>query len=355
MNKCGAVKGFLAVGLAVCISLFAAGTAKAQNGLGQAAGYNLYVLGNYSASGTDTEGAVAVGGNFNFTAYTVNSALTNGNLGLVVGGTATGSGGTINGNIDATTLSYSDPTVNGGINANSVSLSSYGTVSGNVTYFTSDNNGTTTVSGNVSKGAGPFTLPINFATTNTLLKNNSSQWGAAASTGTTVDAYNTITLTGTSNTLNIFNVTQAQIDSTNNVVINAPAGSTVVVNIAGTNDTWGGGITLNGVSESDVIYNFYQASNLTISGIAVDGSVMAPNAAINFVSGTMNGTVIAGSLSGNGQINFANSISNNDLFAGNLSLLLVPEPAQATTLALGVFFLAGLLLYKRNKRQSTNV
>ncbi|MDH7606113.1 MAG: choice-of-anchor A family protein, partial [Melioribacter sp.] len=78
----------------------------------------------------------------------------------------------------------------------------------------------------------------------------------------------------------------------------------------GTNVSWTGGLTVNGTSITNVLYNFYQATQLTIQGIDIRGSLLAPFADVNFVSGVINGQMICKSLSGMGQMNLAQFIGN---------------------------------------------
>jgi choice-of-anchor A domain-containing protein len=323
----------------------------AQGALGDASNYNLYVLGNYNTSGSDTEGAVAVGGDFTFTAYSVNQMVSNGNIGLVVGGTLNGTGSTVKGNVDANTVNWTNPSVDGSINSNATTLNAYGTVSGNVTYSTTYNNPTVTVSGIVTKTPSAVTLPINFASTNAALLSDSSAWGGKTANGTTVDSYGTLNLTGTSNTLNVFDVNGSDLSSAYGINITAPPGSTVLVNVSGTSDAWGGGVSINGVSENDVIYNFYQATSLNIAGVGIDGSLLAPSATVAFNNGHIDGSLIAGNLTGNGQINYSDTMTD-DLFSGALASFTVPEPAQTVTLAFGIFALTGLILLRRKKSEA---
>ena len=68
--------------------------------------------------------------------------------------------------------------------------------------------------------------------------------------------------------------------------------------------TWTGGLVVNGTAISNVLFNFYQATSLTIQGIDITGSVLAPFAAVNFISGVQNGQMICKSLIGMGQFNY---------------------------------------------------
>ena len=65
----------------------------------------------------------------------------------------------------------------------------------------------------------------------------------------------------------------------------------MLVNVDGTSDSMQNfGISVNGTTREKVLFNFSQATSLSISGIAVQGSILAPRAAVNFGNGTVNGT-----------------------------------------------------------------
>jgi choice-of-anchor A domain-containing protein len=142
----------------------------------------------------------------------------------------------------------------------------------------------------------------------TYLKNISNFWAGKAANGTTdVKPWGQIILTGTNIGTNYFNVTSTALANTNSLVINAPAGSTAIISVTGSAPyrMQYMGISLQGgINRQHIIYNFPTATTLTVSGVAVEGSLFAPNATVNFTNGTMNGTLVAGSLTDqNGQYN----------------------------------------------------
>jgi len=51
-------------------------------------------------------------------------------------------------------------------------------------------------------------------------------------------------------------------------------------------------LVVNGTAISNVLYNFYQATALKIQGINVRGTILAPFAAVNFVTGVQDGQMI---------------------------------------------------------------
>jgi hypothetical protein len=73
-----------------------------------------------------------------------------------------------------------------------------------------------------------------------------------------------------------------------------PTCSTVLVNTDGTvNDFDNLGINNDSTgitTKRKVLYNFHQATSLSISGISVQGSILAPHAAATFGNGNIEGT-----------------------------------------------------------------
>jgi choice-of-anchor A domain-containing protein len=320
--------------------------------LGAASNYNVYVLSNDSQTYTDSEGAVAVGGNATFTDYTVGQSLSSGSAyNLVVGGNLTDTYASVEGSVYGGSINWVDPSITGNVSGNTVTFTGYGTVGGSVDYGSSYSNSNTGVSGTTSHS--PVASPVNFGTTNQQLLNTSNAWGNLAATGSTSVSYSTLTLTGNSDSLNIFDVTSSELSSATDFVVNAPNGSTVIVNISGTSATWGGGLNLNGVGNNEVIYNFYQATTLNLQGIGIEGSVLAPLAAVDFSSGQINGGLIAGSLSGQGQEN--NGVAGDAaLFtgsvpSGSLGVPAVPEGSGSAAMLIGTLCLASFIA-KRNRK-----
>jgi len=260
--------------------------------LGAASDYNVFVFGNFTSSGSDTEGRLAVGGNANLTNYSVGTSLsaTGGNT-LVVGQALTFNSGQVNkGNA---------------VYGTTVSTSNFGIPNGSV------------IQGS----------PIDFAAAQSQLTSLSGQLAGLSSNGTFTDYYGTLQFVGSDAALNTFTVTAPSVNSANGVQINAPANSTVVINISGNNINFDYmGISISNTDKQHVIYNFYEATVLNIAGISVQGSILAPFAAVNFSNGNVEGTLIAASVSGQGEY-------HNYKFLGTLP---VPEPSSAALIGLSL-------------------
>jgi choice-of-anchor A domain-containing protein len=158
-----------------------------------------------------------------------------------------------------------------------------------------------------------------------------------------VNYYGTLQFVGTNANLNTFVVQAADFNSANGIQIDAPTGSTVVINVAGLNVNFQNlGINftnLNGdatgaTDKTHVVYNFYQAQTLGISGISVQGSVLAPLANVTFSNGNIEGNLVAGNLTGSGE-------THDYPFVGTLP---IPEPSS---LALVAATFGGFLMRRR--------
>jgi choice-of-anchor A domain-containing protein len=247
--------------------------------LGPASDFAVFMLGDMTST-SDSEGRVAVAGNANLTNFGVGDHLTNSHGtrdDLIVGGTLTMNGGQVfNGN------------------------AAYG-VAANVTNVGFPN-------GTLYKGDPPPNFPrpapnnVDFAAAGPFLRSLSQNLAAQPANGTTNIAFGGITLDGSNSSLNVFRLSGSALASANSFTVKAPAGSTVVVNIDGTADQMQNfGFSIQGTTRDKVLYNFYQATTLRMSSIGVQGTVLAPLAAIDFQNGQIEGSLIGASLSATGE------------------------------------------------------
>jgi choice-of-anchor A domain-containing protein len=145
--------------------------------------------------------------------------------------------------------------------------------------------------------------------------------------------WSTLTLAGTNTSLDIFDITASMLQSASTITINAPTSAEVLINVSGTSATLSNaGFSGSFNSDANTLFNFYQATSLNISGISVDGSILAPLANVSFNSGQLNGELIAASLTGcgelhedtfNSQVPSPSSVSDSFSTAGLLGALLV--------------------------------
>jgi choice-of-anchor A domain-containing protein len=274
--------------------------------------YNLLVFGDVNGFNSDVEGAVAVGGDATLVNYSVGLMASSSDTNLVVGGNLTATNGTTYGDAEVGgTASYTGWTTTGVAQSSDTSL------------------------------------PIDFAAEEARLTTLSTYLSTLTQSGTVTDEWGMLTLDATAG-FNVFNIDTATYAGTNTLRINASADSTVVVNIAGSTQTlqYMGMSLSGGISESNIIYNFYEADQLTIAGIGVLGSVLAPTANVLGSSGVILGQLVAANFSGE---NGSTIQINNYGFDGDLpNPTGVPEPANWALMILG-FGASGAML-RRNRR-----
>src|SRR6185312_2448827 len=105
--------------------------------------------------------------------------------------------------------------------------------------------------------------------------------------------------------IQVFDVSATDLANSSNIVVTGvDPSATLIVNVHGTTVSMHGGMdSFFAAHNNHVLFNFIDATSLTFSGIGMEGSVLAPNAAINGQSGVIWGQVIGSSWSGNMQIN----------------------------------------------------
>ncbi|MFP4440880.1 MAG: choice-of-anchor A family protein, partial [Chloroflexaceae bacterium] len=238
---------------------------------GGATGFNLFILGDLQQQYTDTEGRLAVGGNATLTGYGVGRALpaaADATDTLIVGGHLTYT----HGQVYHGQVAYGD-----GAELTSVTLLT---------------------------GAARQDRPLDFADAAADLQARSAAWAALPATGTTqVTDWGAITLAGSDPQRNVFTLAGADLARATSLTIRVPAGATALVNIAGTTHQMQHfGIFLEGVDREQVVYHFPDSEHLTLAGIGVLGSIVAPNAAISFPQGNLDGLLIGASLDGGGEL-----------------------------------------------------
>jgi choice-of-anchor A domain-containing protein len=240
---------------------------------------NVIVFKDASPTGADTEGRMWVGGDLTITGgYAVNTTNITSlksscdEWGLVVGGNITG-----------------DPIVSAGKAAYG------GTFKGNASMHSN--------CGIVHQ------TPVDFAAVETKLTGYSLAFKDYPTNGTSTITYGQMVLTGTDKTLNVFDITAAQINSITSMKFVVPTTSTVIVNISGKAVNWPGGsfILPDGgqackANNSEwchrILYNMYEAESVTINGIGIQGSILAPLATFNGLGGNVDGQVIVKNLKG---------------------------------------------------------
>jgi choice-of-anchor A domain-containing protein len=244
--------------------------------LGVARDFNAFIFEDMNASTSDVEGRVAVGGDASFYAYGIGDKLPN-------------SHGTRDDLIVGEDLDFT-----------------YGQVfGGNIVYgSTADLVGVGIPNGTARQATGV----VNFAAAESALTTMSNVLGAEAPNGSNRFSHSNLILRGIHPELNIFTVTADQLAETKSISVFVRRGSTAVINVYGDAVSIQNlGLRLRGVDCSNVLWNFPEADALTISGVGLRGSLLAPTAHLDFNNGQIQGTVITNSMTGNGQFNLCTS------------------------------------------------
>ncbi|MDC0713401.1 DUF5011 domain-containing protein [Stigmatella sp. ncwal1] len=229
--------------------------------------YNVFLTEDYTL-GTDVEGRVAAGGNISMTNFSVGWNLPAYDTApvLVAGGNLTLSQGGV----------WGDAAYGSTYKAN------------NVTY----------VRGSPSQGS-----PVDFATRASQVRTLSSQLASLpANSLTRRESWGGLMLTGSSPHVNVFNVNASDFTGTVLLSIDAPTGSLAVINIRGASATLSGGHSFSGgIDQRGVLFNFVDATSINANRYSLWGTLLAPNAHVNFTNGSFDGGLYAKSLSGNAE------------------------------------------------------
>lgn len=248
--------------------------------LGVAKNYNLFVLNDYTAPSSDTEGKVAVGNDCRIGNYSVGDRLQNSN-----------------GTEDVLVVGHNLYFTSGRVYNGNVVYGNYAEV--------------TPYLATITEGALRKDTVIDFPAASAYLLNLSSQFAAYGTNGSAGLQYGKLSLVGSNPSLNVFKIWADTLSMANDFEISVPNGASALVNIFGSYANWKGGLNVYGTPYSNVLYNFVEADSITISNIDVRGSILAPRSDVNFISGVQNGQMVAKNAKGKGQYNLV-------LFRGNI-------------------------------------
>jgi choice-of-anchor A domain-containing protein len=297
-------------------------------------GYNVLIFNSFSASNSDSNVPIAIGGNAATTNYafdqSLNSAVT-GNYGTVVGGNLTMTGG------------------------NGPSPVTYVAGSANLTN-TSCNTGCVQTGG---------TSPVNFSLLQTQMLNESWYLAEMVTNGTVALQNGGLVFNAATpnRSLYIFSIDASQLTTGYTYLDFVGTGNaTVVVNVSGSipdgSSIVNGGF--QGANGSNVLFNFYNASQVTVSSF--DASVVAPFATVYGNPGQFDGTLVAENFVGGIS---ADEFHSDDTFTGTLPTdpnlnapppgsipTPAPEPGAAYLLAGGILVVLGLIRFRRGEDES---
>lgn len=269
--------------------------------LGVASDFNVFVLENFTSQASSIEGRLAVGSNLNIKSFNIGENLAGANVidSVIVGGNVTFSSGR---------LYYGSLKAAGAASVSSI------------------------VRSNLSPDQlihGYSVLPVNFENEAGYLQQLSGNLVKLSATGSAVLQSTNYELKGDcTSSLQLFNLDAVTLAKARTYSLNCiPNGATVVFNVAGENITMQ---NLNMQSLTDirdkVLFNFPQAKKITLTSVAIAGSVLAPYAEITQPTGVVEGQVIAKSwLSGVSKV----VVIRNHLFSGDLSAAWVSSTNNA--------------------------
>ncbi|MBN2738731.1 MAG: choice-of-anchor A family protein [Spirochaetales bacterium] len=239
--------------------------------LGVAANYTLFLKDSLVQSYVDSLGMIAAGGNVSLMDYGVALNTTANNVdSLVAGGRLDFQRGTV--------------------------------YHGNVVYGVPGVLNFTLLNGTRRQGQS-----IDFNAAFNYLENLSAELAALPTNANVVNNYNSLIFTGTNPGLNVFSVAASVIHSCYQFDISIPAGAKALINIVG-----GGSLTIQykgitnnmNIHSRDILFNMPGFSHLTIQGLSLKGTVLAPRASIDFNNGNVDGSIIGYSLTGNGESHY---------------------------------------------------
>lgn len=260
------------------------------------------------------------------------------------GGTFTLYSGSIHGGIEnAGTVSLSSYSLTGNVKSGGSLIGGSGTLTGNAA-LTGTNTSGSTITGTVTTGVA-FSASVDLGAVSSYFLSTSNALAALANTntgglGATTYSYNGGGIqVGTHAGLNVITITAADLDNAYAFDVTGPG--TLIVNVTGVN------AELNstdwhysgGASSHTTLLNYTQATTLSMPWGTNSVNILAPQAAVTFPSGLVEGNLIVGSLMGGtysgGQVNWTGGG-----YAG-----LIPAPSAAGILALG-----GLAATRRPRR-----
>jgi choice-of-anchor A domain-containing protein len=288
-----------------------------------AAGYNAISFGNMNLQNSDSHGKLAASGNVTLSSYSVGEDASSSDYSVVAGGNVTLKDGTVlNGGVYA----------GGDVNITGVTVNGNVTAKGNITKNGTTITGSTTANSTVSS-------PINFTEKKSEAIALSKQLASITATGTAVNNYGSLILSGTNLDVNYFTIDGSLLGNINNLNIDIPTGSVAIINVTGTNIT-ANYLSMSGADATQILFNFSDATSVQLNG-TINGSVLAAIATVTINNGNYFGTYITGSLSGSGQLHLATF---------NEKTTQVPESSVGSNLIVGLCFLGLLVLISKRKQ-----
>ena len=290
--------GLLALGLL-------AGPASAINiNLGTAGSYSAFVLYDLDVHNNQTYGAYAVGGDAKLNSYTIGKGATPNTTTLVVGG-----------NLRSNIAPVATGNVKVGGTAQLPAWLDRGNIQENVS-----------------------NLPVDFAAEKAFLEDLSSTLTLLEATGTAESQWGGISLTGDgASDLQVFNVSGDDLSNASwwAALSSIPDDATIILNVSGSDVSLSGGQQALYDFSDKILFNFYEAEQLAIKNITVEGSILAPYADVFTSGATIDGNLVAKSIGGS----FSTTGNSFTPYQGGGAA--APEPGTLVLLASALSGVAG--------------
>jgi len=270
--------------------------------------FNVHVCHDFSASGSDSQGAMAVGGSATISGYGVASKSASNGIGLTVGATLTATSGQVyNGDAEAGSCSI-DPSFNVLNGSQSCMVTGAGADCTDVCQTSN--------------------YIASLATNNCTV--TPKKWG-----GVQVDVSGDPAVCDFDTDAIAAKFAEGWVWKgwINGITINGNNADTVIINVTGHEDIWGktGSFNLNGVSANAIVWNFGCSNDICstktpweLSNVGIKGSLMAPDCDVEFKNGHIDGQYIVNDHTGGGQF-------HDFVFDGDIC-----PPTPATTFKKGV-------------------
>ena len=126
------------------------------------------------------------------------------------------------------------------------------------------------------------------------LKSLAGSLGFLPETGDVTLASGVLFLTGTESGRNVFSVNQSELQAANRLSIDIPSGAVALVNVEGgvwSKTTWG--LEILGVDSSSVLINAFESSDISLSNVNFEASILAPRAVLSIDQMHVAGNVVA--------------------------------------------------------------
>jgi len=153
----------------------------------------------------------------------------------------------------------------------------------------------------VSQGVSRKATPLDFAAEKATLDLTTANLASLVANGTTtISPSGTIyTFSGSDPSRNVFSVNGAALAAGDQFNFSVPATSTAIVNVSGTTAAFDtASFQLGALTPGHLLWNFRQATTVRVTSAGQKGTLLAVNAAVTMSSASLDGALVAGSLSG---------------------------------------------------------